>query len=51
MSGQIVQVRLNRNQIKPLQGCDQHYFSLYKIDKNSYTFNNGVDLVGAEFIL
>jgi len=51
MSGQIVQVRLNKNQIKPLQGSEQHYFNLYKIDRNSYTFEYGVDLKGANFIL
>lgn len=51
MSGQIVQVRLNRNQIKPLLGSDNHYFNMYEIDDNSYTFNKGVDLVGAEFII
>ncbi len=51
MSGQIVQVRLNKNQIKPLQGSDQHYFNLYKIDSRAYSFDNGVDLVGAEFII
>lgn len=51
MSGQIVQVRLNRNQIKPLQGSDQHYFNLFKIDFSSYIFENGIDLVGAEFII
>ena len=51
MSGQIVQVRLNKNQIKPLQGSEQHYFNLYKIDRNSYTFEYGVDLQGSNFIL
>ena len=51
MSGQIVQVRLNNNQIKPLQGSERHYFNLFKIDINSYTFEKGVDLVGAEFII
>ena len=51
ISGQIVQVRLNRNQIKPLQGSERSYFSLFKIDDKSYTFEKGVDLVGAEFIL
>lgn len=51
MSGQIVQVRLNKDQIKPLQGSDQHYFNLYKIDRNSYTFDKGIDLTGAEFLI
>lgn len=51
MSGQIVQVRLNINQIKPLQGSDQHYFNLYKIDSKSYSFDKGIDLIGAEFLI
>ncbi len=51
MSGQIIQVRLNRNQIRPLQGSEQHYFNLFKIDCNSYTFDKGIDLVGTEFII
>jgi CRISPR-associated endonuclease/helicase Cas3 len=51
MSGQIVQVRLNKNQIKPLQGSSLNYFNLYKIDNSSYTFKRGVDLLGSEFIL
>ncbi len=51
MSGQIVQVRLNRNQIKPLQGSDRCYFSLFKIDGSSYSFERGIDLIGTEFIL
>lgn len=51
MSGQIVQIRLNRNQIKPLQGSERHYFNLFEINGNSYSFVKGVDLVGAEFIL
>lgn len=51
MSGQIVQVRLNKNQIKPLLGSDHQYFSLFKIDANCYSFERGVDLEGAEFIL
>lgn len=51
MSGQIVQIRLNKNQIKPLQGSDRQYFSLLKIDDSSYSFERGVDLKGAEFII
>ncbi len=51
MSGQIVQIRLNKNQIRPLQGSDQHYFNLYKIDDSSYSFDKGIDLIGAEFII
>jgi CRISPR-associated endonuclease/helicase Cas3 len=51
MSGQIVQVRLNKNQIQPLQGSDQQYFNLYKIDNNSYSFDKGIDLTGAEFLI
>lgn len=51
MSEHIVQVRLNKDQIKPLQGSTQHYFNLYKIDRNSYTFEKGIDLIGAEFLI
>lgn len=51
MSGQIVHVRLNKNQIKPLQGSEQRYFNLYKIDKSYYSFTKGIDLMGAEFII
>lgn len=51
MSGQIVQVRLNKNQMRPLQGSEKHYFNLFKIDKDSYSFLEGVDLKGSEFIL
>lgn len=51
MSGQIVQVRLKQNQIRPLQGSDEHFFNLYKIDRNSYSFDKGIDLMGAEFII
>jgi len=51
MSGQIVQIRLNRNQIRPLQGGEFHYFSLFKIDLGCYSFDKGVDLKGEEIIL
>lgn len=51
MSGQIVQVRLNRNQIRPLQGNEKHYFNLFEIDNSSYSFDKGIDLTGAEFII
>lgn len=51
MSGQIVQVRINTKQIKPLQGSDQQFFNLYKIDSNAYSFEKGIDLIGAEFLI
>ena len=51
MSGQIIQVRLNNKQIKPLQGSDQKYFNLYKIDNNAYSFDKGIDLIGTEFLI
>lgn len=51
MAGQIVQLRLNRNQIRPLLGSDRHYFDLFEIDEKSYSFEKGVDLVGSEFII
>lgn len=50
MSGQIVQVRLKQNQIRPLQGSDEHFFNLYKIDSGTYDFFKGIDLEGAIFI-
>lgn len=51
MSNQIIQIHLNRNQIKPLQASEMNYFSLLKIDRNFYSFNYGIDLQGAEFII
>ncbi|MDR2410532.1 MAG: CRISPR-associated helicase Cas3' [Bacteroidales bacterium] len=51
MSNQIVQVRLKKNQVKPLQGSECNYFSLYKIDSNCYSFENGIKLDGNEFII
>lgn len=51
MSGQIVQVRLNSNQIRPILGSERHYFNLNKIDYGSYSFKNGIDLLGAESYL
>ncbi len=51
MSNQIVQIRLNKNQIKPLQGSERHYFSLFKIDDSCYSFEKGIDLKGTEFII
>lgn len=51
MSGQIVQVRINTKQIKPLQGNDQQFFNLYKIDINGYSFEKGIDLIGTEFLI
>ncbi|MDR1896372.1 MAG: CRISPR-associated helicase Cas3' [Prevotellaceae bacterium] len=50
MSNQIVQIRLKKNQEEPLRGSDENYFSLYKIDYKSYSFENGIDLAGSEFI-
>lgn len=51
MSGNILQLRINKNQTKPLQSEDSHYFNLYKIDLACYSFNEGVDLLGSEFII
>ncbi|MGC9151988.1 MAG: CRISPR-associated helicase Cas3' [Microbacter sp.] len=51
MSGQIVQVRLHKNQIKPLQSYAQSYFNLLKIDSGNYSFDNGIDLKGVEFVI
>ncbi len=52
MSSQIVQIRFfNRDQLRPLQGCEKSYFNLFKIDRSSYSFDMGVDLKGIESIL
>lgn len=51
MSNQIVQIRLNKNQIKPLQGSERYYFSLFKIDDGCYSFEKGIDLKRTEFII
>lgn len=51
MSSQIVQIRLNRDQLRPLQGCDKSYFNLFKIDRSSYSFDMGIDLRGIESII
>ncbi|MPM15078.1 hypothetical protein SDC9_61444 [bioreactor metagenome] len=51
MSGNILQLRINKNQTKPLQSEDSRYFNLYKIDLACYSFNEGVDLLGSEFII
>lgn len=51
MSSQIVQIRLKRDQSKPLQGSEKQYFDLFKIDSNCYTFEKGIDLIGSEFII
>jgi len=51
MTNQIVQIRLKPNHTKPLLGNDQSYFSLFKIDLGCYSFKNGIDLVGTEFII
>ncbi len=51
MSNQIVQIRLKPNQMKPLLGNDQSYFSLFKIDLGCYSFRNGIDLKGEEFLI
>lgn len=51
MSGQIVQLRLRENHIRPLLGNEKSYFNLYKIDSQMYSFENGVELTGAECIL
>lgn len=51
MSGQIVQVRLQKDSIKPLQGSEFSYFNLYKIDSQCYSFEHGIDLKGSAFLL
>ncbi len=51
MSGQIVQVRLNKNHIKPILSSSQSYFNLFKVDSASYTFYNGIDIKGLDCII
>lgn len=51
MSGQIIQIHLRKDQIKPLLGNGEGYFSLFKIDFNCYSFRTGIDLKGSEFII
>ena len=49
MSNQIVQIRLNENHVTLEDNRD--YFSLFKIDRTSYSFESGVDLGGNAIIL
>lgn len=51
MSEQIVQVRLKKCLMNILLGSERHYFNLYKLDSGSYTFDEGIDLIGSECIL
>lgn len=44
MSNQIVQIRLNENHVKPTLEDNRDYFSLFKIDRTSYSFERGVNL-------
>ena len=44
MSNQIVQIRLNENHVKPTLEDNRDYFSLFKIDRTSYSFESGVNL-------
>lgn len=50
MANHIVQVRIRKNDSKPLLANDKAYFDLFHIDKSSYSFEKGVDLAGNEFI-
>ncbi len=45
MSNQIVQIRLKKDtQFQYLRGSNDSYFSLWKIHKSKYSFNNGVNV-------
>jgi len=44
MSDQIVQVRLNKDIGSPLLGSDRPYFNLWKLDFNSYRFEEGIKI-------
>ena len=43
-SNQIVQIRLQKNHIKPTLGNNKGYFSLFKIDNTAYSFKTGINL-------
>ena len=43
MSGQIVQIRLKKDDVRPLT-IGEPYFDLLLIDKNSYSFESGINL-------
>jgi len=51
MSGQIVQIRIKKNQTRPLQGSERNFFSLFKIDSGFYSFEKGIDMNGGESFL
>jgi len=51
MAGQIVQVRSNQKEIRPLPSDERNYFDLGKIDSTSYSFEYGVDIEGINCIL
>ncbi len=51
MAGQIVQVRLHHDNIKPLQRNKHCYLNLYEIDPQYYSFDKGIILKGASFLI
>lgn len=51
MSNQIVQIRLNENYVKPTIEDNRDYFSLFKVDRTSYSFESGVNLGDNAIIL
>jgi CRISPR-associated endonuclease/helicase Cas3 len=51
MSNNIIQIHLKKNQTMPILGNEKTYFNLYKLDSKCYSFSNGIDLLGQEFIL
>jgi CRISPR/Cas system-associated endonuclease/helicase Cas3 len=51
MANDIVQIRLKGNQQQPLLGSERSYFDLFKINKTFYSFKEGINLNGNEYIL
>lgn len=51
MSNRIVQVRIQKNQEKPLLSSDLCVCDIYKIDSACYDFYRGIHLEGKEFLL
>ena len=51
MSNRIVQVRIQKNQERPLLSSDLCVCDIYKIDPACYDFYRGIHLEGKEFLL
>lgn len=51
MSSRIVSIRLKENDNPPLTENNKDYNGIFKISRDSYSFEKGVDVAGNEFIL